>query len=207
MKTSVVVVYDTTLKDTAQAYLAAAAAVTAAQTSYAKEHKEAMDALATLDASYREARAVVAAIKPETKLPDTLKTQPTDTDKLKAIEDLLDVVDDHVGEAWADALLQGEFATKAPATIKEVTEGIAANKVLSKAQEDRATLYAPTYERYLPFKRVVREALGPKSKQYKRIHLRAAATSAEEEPEGGGGEGTPATPAAPDAPSGDPKPK
>jgi hypothetical protein len=186
MKTSVVTVYDAVLKDRATSYLTAADAFTAAETSFAKENKESLAALAELDGPYREARSVMLAIKPETKLPDTLKVQPTDTDKLKAIEDLLDAIDDHVGEDWADKLLQDAFAVKAPQTIKEVNEAIAANKALSQAQEKRAEAYGPAYERYLRFKRVVREALGSKSKQYKRIHLRSAAGGAEG---GSGGEG------------------
>jgi hypothetical protein len=34
--------------------------------------------------------------------------------------------------------------------------------------------YGSTYEKHLGFKRVVRDAYGPASKQYRRIHLRAS---------------------------------
>ena len=169
----------------ATAYLASDVAVSTAMTAFGKENREALDALASLDGPYRVARAAVAAVLPGTDLPDTLKSQPTDTDQLNAITRLLDVIDDHSDKAWADTLLKGEFGTKAPLTIQEITESITANKGLSKARSDRAAAYGPTYELYLGFKQVVRHAYGPGSKQYRRIHLRASPG------ESGGGGGTP----------------
>ena len=175
MKTSVVLVYETTLKEAAARYLAANDAVTTAESAFAKENKESLQALDALERLYSETRAAVAAIVPTTKLPDTLKAQPTDTDKLRAIQKLLDVLDDHAGTPWADTLLTEPFAVQAAATIKEIQEAVQANKSLSAAREARAAAYGPAYERYLPFKRVVRAALGSASKQYKRIHLRSRA--------------------------------
>jgi hypothetical protein len=192
MKTSVVRVYDEVLKVSAEAYREANHAVTAAETSFGKEGSEAVEALTALDGPYREARSVVLAFAPETSLPDTLKSQKTDTDKLNAIEALLNALDDHTGQAWADEQAQSEFGAKAAATVKELNEAIAANKALAEAREARAKSYGPAYERYLRFKRVVRDALGAKSKQYKRIHLREAAAAAVPEPVVGGGTGTPA---------------
>ncbi len=182
----VVSVFNETLADTATAYLATEAAVLTGMTVFAKENREALDALAALDAPYRVARAAVLAILPETNVPDTLKSQPTDTDKLNAMIRLLDVVDDHVGQAWADTLLAGEFGTNAAKTIQEITESIAANKGLSKAKSDRAAAYGPTYEKYVRFKQVVRNAYGPGSKQYRRIHLRASPGAASQETDGTG---------------------
>ncbi|MBK9266511.1 MAG: hypothetical protein IPM54_42830 [Polyangiaceae bacterium] len=170
----VVAVFKETLADAAAAYLAAEAAVSTAMSAFAKENREALDALASLDTPYRVARAAVLAMLPGTKLPDTLKSQPTDTDQLKAIAQLLDLIDDHVGKEWADVLLAGEFGTKASQTTTELSESIAANKALSKARSDRAAAYGPTYEKYLRFKQVVRNVYGPGSKQYRRIHLRAS---------------------------------
>ena len=141
-----------------------------------KESGEATAALDKLDAPYRVGRSTVAAMLGNVALPSTLKSQPTDTDKLNAIERLLDMIDDHAGQPWADHLLQGELGTQAPKTIKELTEAVAANKAMSKAQLERAAAYGPAYEAYLGFKRVVRDALGPTSKEYKRIHLRAEAS-------------------------------
>jgi hypothetical protein len=71
-----------------------------------------------------------------------------------------------------------------------MSESIAANKVLSKARSDRAAAYGPTYEKYLRFKQVVRNAYGPGSKQYRRIHLRAAPGAAIAESGQGAGTGT-----------------
>jgi hypothetical protein len=163
-----------------------------AMASFVKENREALEALGQLDGPYRVGRSTVAAMIGQIALPDTLKSQPTDTDKLNAIERLVDVIDDYAGQPWADSLLQGELGTQAPKTVKELTEAIAANKVLAKAQLDRAAAYGPAYEAYLGFKRVVRDALGPNSKEYKRIHLRATS-------------GTPAETGAakPDAPKND----
>ena len=126
----------------------------------------------------------VRAYVPTLIVPDTLKRQPTDTDKVSAVEDLLDAIDDHVGEKWADEALSGEFGTMAPKFIKEMSESITASKSLSAARETRASAYGPAYEKYLAFKRVVREAHGPTSKEYQRIHLRAktAADDGTEEP-------------------------
>jgi hypothetical protein len=190
MKPSVVRVHDEILKSAGDAFRDAHQEVTAAETSFSKEGGEAVSALAELDGPYRETRSVVLAFAPETKLPDTLKSQPTDTDKLNAIEALLDVLDEHAGQAWADEQAQSGFGKKAAGTVKELNEAITANKALSEAREARAKSYGPAYERYLRFKRVVRDALGPKSKQYTRIHLRGTAAGAEEAgtpPVAGGG--------------------
>ena len=168
------VVYKASAEGPIQAFLATDKVVNDAMNAFRKEHSEAIDALAKMDAPYRVARSAVLAMVPTVKLPDTLKAQPTDTDKLKAIEDLLDLIDDHTGTPWADTLLQEEFGKQAPQTVKELNEAIAANKALSVATAARAAAYGLAYEAYLSFKRVVRDALGPGSKEYKRIHLRAS---------------------------------
>jgi hypothetical protein len=181
MKASVLMVYKDVLMPAAQSYLTADDKVTAAESSFGKEAKEAVDALEALDGLYRETRSVVAAFVTGIVLPDTLKTQRTDTDKVDAIEDLVGILDEHTGEAWADTLMSGEFGQKAPKTIKEIYEAIEANKGLSDARTARAAAHGPAYEAYLKFKRVVRDALGPASKQYKRIHFRDAPTTAKDE--------------------------
>src|SRR5512132_1469940 len=122
MKTSVVRVHDEILKSAGEAYRSAHREVTAAETASSKEGSEARLALAELDAPYREARSVVLAYAPETKLPDTLKSQKTDTDQLNAIEALLDVLDEHVGQAWADEQAQSGFGKKAAGAVKELNE-------------------------------------------------------------------------------------
>jgi hypothetical protein len=181
MKASVVRVYGETLKQAAEAFLSAYDAVRKAEGGFKKEHKEALEALEAFDGPYREARSVVRAFVPHTSLPDTLKAQPTDTNKLDAIEKLLDAIDDHSGEAWADEIAQGEIGQRAATTVKELNEAIASDKALAEARDGRAAAYGPAYERYLRYKRVVRDALGAKSRQYKRIHLRT--TGDEDGPE------------------------
>jgi hypothetical protein len=179
VKPSVSRVYHETLRAAAEAFLYAHAAVRKTETAFRKENREALDALASLNAPYREARSVVLAFAPETVLPDTLRSLSTDTDRLDAIEQLLDTLDDHAGEAWADELTQGTFGQLAASAVKELNEAIVANKALSAAREARAAAYGPAYERYLRFKRVVRDALGPKSRQYQRIHLRSPSATDE----------------------------
>ncbi len=173
MKPEVVQTYDQVLKAIAASYLALDKDVTKAETAFAKENRERLEALADLDGPFRTARAVVAAHVEGTVVPETLKTQPTDTEKVKAIEDLIDAIDDYVGQPWADALLSGEFGTKAPVTVKEIKEAMAANTALSKAAQKRAEGYGPAHGAFIKFKAVVRNALGPKSIEYRRIHLRS----------------------------------
>ena len=173
IKLSVVRVYQDTLKSAAEAFLAADVAVRKAETAFKREQREAIEALDSLDRPYREVRSMVLAFAPESVLPETLRVQPTDTDKVDAIEKMLDAIDDHAGEAWADELSEGTFGQLAAATVQEIGEAIAANKGLASSREARAAAYGPAYERYLRFKRVVREALGAKSRQYQRIHLRS----------------------------------
>ncbi|MDI1445704.1 hypothetical protein [Polyangium sp. 6x1] len=177
----VVAVFKETLADATTEYLATEKAVADATTAFSKENHEALQALASLDAPYRVARSALLAVQPHTVLPDTLKSLATDTDQLDAIRRLLDLIDDHVGKPWADAILDGEFGARAPKAITELTESIAANKQLSKAKFARAQVYGPTYEKYLSFKQVVRNAYGPGSKQYRRIHLRASPGASEAE--------------------------
>jgi hypothetical protein len=174
-------VYQASAKPHVEAFLTAADDVDKATSAFSKENREGLDALRDLDTPYRVARSAVLAVVKDAKLPDTLKAQPTDTDKLNAIEKLLDVIDEHAGEPWADALLQGAFGTKGAVAVKELNESITANKALNKAKMARAQAYGPAYESYLSFKRVVRDALGPGSKQYRRLHLRASSGPVEDD--------------------------
>ena len=85
--------------------------------------------------------------------------------------------------------MAGPLGTKGPDVVRNIEEAIAASKKLSEAKEKRAEAYGPTYDAFLRFKRVVRSALGPSSKQYRRIHGRAAARDTEDNGGGGGGSG------------------
>ncbi len=162
------------LESPAVSFLNAERAVMKAESAYAKEAAEANAALETLDQPYREARSVVKAFVPTTNVPATLKQLPTDTDRLVAIETLVDVVDDYETTTWASELLNGPFGQKAVATMTEFEEAIAANKRLGEARTTRAAAFDPAYEAYLRFKRVVRDAYGATSVEYKRIHLRGS---------------------------------
>lgn len=166
-------VYDDQLGSLAQKFLAAHAGLPAAETAAGTERAQAEAALAAIDQPYRKARAVARAYVPEISLPETLKVLPTDTDKLAAIQSLLDELDRRDdSEAWAREQLEGEFGTRAPEVIREVREWIAANVSLAKAREARSSAYLPAYERYVDYKNVVRNTYGPRSAQYRRIHIR-----------------------------------
>jgi hypothetical protein len=181
MKKSVVRVYADVLKDAADQFQQAHWAIQQAETASGSEVNDALSALTALDAPYREARSVVLAYVPAARLPDTLKTQPTDTDKLNAIEGLLKVLDEHAGKPWADEQKLGEFGQQSPKTLTEIKEAITASKALAAARAKRANAYGPAYDRYLRFKHVVRDGLGSKSPQYKRIHVRASRTAEEQQ--------------------------
>ncbi|MDI1480049.1 hypothetical protein [Polyangium sp. y55x31] len=180
-------VYADVLKGSAEAFLTAHKSVLAGESAAGKEGAEANAALVSIDQPYREARAVALAYVPTLAVPDTLKRQPTDTDKVNALEELLDAIDDHVGTPWADEIVNGEFGQRAPMVIKEIRESVEANTALANAKHARATAYGPAYEKYLSFKRVVREVHGPSSKEYKRIHLRAASGGDESAEDGAEG--------------------
>jgi hypothetical protein len=191
MNASVVQVHGGVLASSATAFLAADGAVTAAESAHGKAEEAAKTALDALDAPYRVARSTAAAFVAGIKLPETLKAQRTDTDKVTAVESLQKVLADHAGEEWAAALAQGEFGQKASVAVKAIKEATAANAVLGQAREARATAYGPAYEGYLKYKRVVRDARGSKSKEYRRIHVRDGSVPVDE-----GGEKAPAQPAA-----------
>jgi len=180
MNAGVVAVYTGVFKPVADAFLKAHDAVSEGKSNLAEQSSEAAVALNEMDPLYSVARSVLLAFKPGAVLPITLRSQPTDTDKMNAIEDLLKALNKHAGEAWADAQLQGAFGVSGAKAVTSMKEAIAANKALSKAREDRASAYEPAYVGYLAFKRVVRDALGSKSKQYKRIHLRDTGADAGE---------------------------
>ncbi|MBI3183968.1 MAG: hypothetical protein HYZ28_17670 [Myxococcales bacterium] len=131
------------------------------------------EGLRDIDQPYRVTRAVAFAYVNEISLPETLKAQPTDTDRLTAIQNMQDAIDTRAQtEAWAQKQVQGEFCTKAPNCIRELNEWIAANRALADARTERAKNFGPTAEKFVAFKNVVRQVHGPTSNQYHRIHVR-----------------------------------
>ena len=176
-------VFDERLREPGAAFRAAHAGLTAVETRARKEGAEGRASLAAIDAPYRIARAVAFSYVPTLLLPVTLKKQPTDTDKMNAIGGLLRVLDERdETDGWAADQLAGDFGRLAPDTIREIEEWIQANKDLQRARDARVATAAPAYERFIAFKDVVRQAYGSKSKQYKRIHVRAAAAETEADP-------------------------
>ena len=184
-------------------YRAAHEATTDEESKHALESKQARAALDALDQAFRVTRGVVLAFVPTMVVPETLRSQTTDTDQLLAIEALLDVLDDHASEPWAATELAGAFGVQAPIATKELSEAIASSKTLSAARTARAAAYGPAWEAYLAYKRVVRDAFGPQSRQYRRIHLRANGRLAEDsEPPPAPPEPAPPAPAPPAPPAG-----
>jgi len=175
-------VHGDVLKGPATAFLTAEAALTTAISAQSKESGEAKAALAKIDKSYGVARAAAMAYQPHLVLPETLKSVPTDTDKMDAIETLLEVLEVHANEGWAKELLDGEFGKLAPEAVREIDEGMRADATLSAARSARSAAYGPAYDAYLSFKRVVRAACGPKSREYHRIHVRSVDGTEPEEP-------------------------
>ena len=165
-------VYEERLQPLATKYLAAHAALPAAETAASTERTEAAAALQAIDKPYRTARAIARAYVPTLTVPETLKVLTTDTDQAGAIQALLDILDARGdSEAWAREQLEGEFGRLAPIAVREMNEHTAASTTLSKARDARATEYGPTWERYIPFKNVVRHTYGPSSPEYRRIHV------------------------------------
>lgn len=170
--------YQGILEGPALAFLNAERDVAKMESAYAKEMSEANVALESLDQPYRETRSVVKAFVPTMTVPATLKVLPTDTDRLNAIDALLEVVNEYKTTSWATELLNGPFVQKAAATTKEFAEAIAATKQLGEKRAARIAAFDPAYEAYLRFKQVVRDAYGHTSVEYKRIHLRASPAGA-----------------------------
>jgi len=175
-------VFNDLLRAPARDYLRLFDAYLDAESAWRKEHAQAAAVLEALDPIYRTARSMVAAYLPSEVLPDTLKVASTDTDKVTAVEALLHVLESRTADTWAHDLLTGDFGTKAPAVINELNASIAASKSLSAARDARANAYGLSYERYLAFKRVVRDAFGDKSNEYHRIHTRTRSEHGEQAP-------------------------
>jgi len=146
--------------------------------------------LAEMDKLFRVARSAVAAMIPTTVLPETLKVQPTDTDKRDAIQELRNTLQEHAGAPWAHNLLQGEFGQKAGAVIQQLTEYVEAGNALQKAKADRASALGPGWSAFLKYKRLVHATLGASSRQYQGLRVRkiSASSGGADEGEGEGEE-------------------
>jgi hypothetical protein len=176
-------VYDKVLAPRANAFCKAQEAVTEAEGEAAAARRAVGDMLVEVDGPYRETRSVVLAFFPDKKLPDTLKAQPTDTDTLNAVTALLSVVQSYANEEWAAELSAGRFGTLAPKAIATLKASIAAQKALSAARQERADAHKPAYDKLVAFRRVVRDALGASSAQYRRLRVRQTAANPVEDTE------------------------
>jgi hypothetical protein len=181
MNICVINAYDGLLKGPSQAFCKAHEDVIDAMSSYGRDTRDAVEAFDVLDMHYKLARTMVLAFVPGTVLPDTLRSLTTDTDKLNAIKSILGALNKHVGEKWADDILAGDFGVQGPKAAKDLTDAIASNMALANARDSRAEAYGPAYEKLLLFRRVVRDALGARSKQYKRLQLKQRKKAADEE--------------------------
>jgi hypothetical protein len=172
---SVALLYMDLLAAPAMRFRAAHKAIADAETAAGTANAEALQALEDFDHHFRAARALARAYIPALATPDTLKRQPTDTDKASAIQDLFDILASRAGETWAKTCVESAFGKLAPGVIEALRRADDCATKLAEARRARAEAYGPAYAQFLAFKRVVREAHGPRSRTYARIHLRCAA--------------------------------
>lgn len=172
MRKSIVRVYNDKLAPAAAPYLAADAIVTASTTALNASNEGLPPALDKIDLPYQEARIVAFVFIPGAVLPETLKSQPTDTDKISALDKLMNALDEHKAEPWAAELLQGEFGTQAASVVTLIRDGVTASKNLAAARTERQAALPAAYDAFIQYKRLVRTVLGSASKQYQRIHVR-----------------------------------
>lgn len=174
-------VYQNTSGPPLQGFMTATAAVASAEERYAQATRDTERVLAEMDPLFRSARSALVAVHPTAKVPDTLKSQPTDTDKRDALQGLYDKVHDHQGQPWADSLLQSDFGQKAAPAVAQLDEQIAASKALQEAKAARAIAFGPAWEAFLGFKRLVRDTCGASSHDYRRLCIIRGASGEEEE--------------------------
>jgi hypothetical protein len=187
MSSTVTNIYDDVLKSKAEAYRIAFDTIAVAESKHRQAKLEASVALKMFDNPYKAARASVMAVDPTRVLPATLSAQGTDTDTLYAIKTLVKAIKEYIGQTWADGLLSGEFGAASADVMTKLSASILANKAFAEAVTARAEAFDPAYTAFMAFKRVVRYALGPKSKQYKRLHIRSTKSAGEAEGEEVGG--------------------
>src|SRR5690606_5473232 len=158
-------------------------AVMDAEKKHKKERVEALVALAEIDQPYREARNAMAEFITDLALPKTLKSLPTATDKLDAIERMLEILDAHDDtEEWARVLLAGRFGTLAPVAIREISEWIEADGDLESAVRARTAAFAAAWPGFLSFRRQVRESYGDSSVYHRQLVVRASGKLAVDDP-------------------------
>jgi len=173
MRKSVTQVHAVVFAPVATVYCTNHEAVAVAETKLAEANLALEKTFAVFDGVYRSTRSVALAFYPALKVPETLKTQPTDTDKLNAIKTLVDLVESYPNEDWAKDELAGEFGTLSVTYIAELKHVIACAKTLTNAKQARAALYPEAYEKFLSFRQVVKDTLGNLSIEYRRLRTPA----------------------------------
>lgn len=192
------VIFDAKFAAPAQRYTNAYAALVDMEAKQRKERREALGILEDIDQPYKEARHVVAAFVKDLAIPLTLKSISTATDKLTAIERLLEIVDAHApeegeegegagegdsAESWAQAVLASPFGQLAPVAIREISEWTDADDELEKAVRERAAAFTEAWPRFLEFRRQVRLSYGQNSIHHRRLVVRATGRLAIEKDE------------------------
>lgn len=162
--------------DTAQSNL------TRLTTKERQERKERDAAVVPLGGIYDTVRSTTLARLPHADVSDRSKSLGTPDDVINAAEKLEDLLcevggvdEDHpldgtgeqapTGEAWALDLLR-ELRGPLSAAVKEADEASMASAALQKAQEACELARALLHTRIVAFRRVVRDAYGPESREY-----------------------------------------
>jgi SWI/SNF-related matrix-associated actin-dependent regulator 1 of chromatin subfamily A len=171
-KPLVVLVYEKLFGAVARTFRDAHENFPAAQSAARKARAAAAESLAKFDRPFREARAVALSFVPTLVLPETLASQPTETDKVLVIRELLRILQQNEGSDWADAFADGPFAAQAAMVIEQIRLAREADLDLEAARIARAKAYQDARPHFYAFKKVVREGHGAKSWEYRRIHLR-----------------------------------
>ena len=110
-------------------------------------------------------------------LAGTLSEQPTELDRKRALQEVLDEVESHRGEPWADQLLGGPFGVVMPDAIAKIGAYLTASSELATAVGRRSAAMEPAYTAFLAFKNAVRQAHGTRSDLYRRLRLRVTGTA------------------------------
>ena len=177
MAEEIIQLYTELLAPLSDTFRTAHAAVKLAKNEIAAKRLAVRKSLAEFDPVYGAARVVALAFVPTMELPESLKTQRTDTHIVLAMTDLVAAIESHAGNAWVDKLKAGRFGTLVPKVQTVLNESLAATHGLRAARLQRSEAYVPAYQGYLAFKNLVRVVLGPSSPEYRRLHPRAAGTS------------------------------
>lgn len=178
----VVSTHDSVLAPKATAFVSAFETAKEAKATLAVARIARDAAVSGFERLYLTVKAIIGLHVVGEELPGALSTQTTDTDTKLAIKAALDILNGHHGESWADALVSGDFGTRAPDVIAKITSAIEAAAQLYAAQVAAREAFDVVYPAYLGFKQVVRHMLGSSSPDYRRINVRGKTVAVEPTP-------------------------